>query len=232
MPRIRAGLLLASFLICTNSAGVLAGPMLTNGDFSIPGTPTNPFDSWTTSFGEPPQDGGGFALFAESLTSSIIELEQSFTLPSNAFSLSFDLQFQTSGAGISTLPPDSFQSSLYVDGVDAFPTPSDPFLPAFYSIDAAGNVTFDSTYVSTTLLANGWSRVTLDVSSLAGKDVLLEFILNSFDDERTSQASLDNVVITTTSVVVPEPATVTSLMVGLGLVLVSRVLARRRIRTC
>jgi hypothetical protein len=195
--------------------------LLMNGDFSTPGTPPDAFASWTTTFGDRPTNGGGFAKFTESAMFAQVELEQSFTIPTSASSLSFEFKAisDTTTGEPSGGPPDSFQATLYIDnGSNPFPTTStSPRFPAYYSVDIGGQQFYDSQFVSVSPSGNpGWSRVTLDLSTLAKpQSARLEFILNGADDGQTSEVDLDNVVVQTTQVV-PEPSTF--LPVGLGLI--------------
>ena len=199
---------------------ILAGPVgkaysgsLLNGDFSVAGTPPNPFADWTTSFGDAPTNGGGFAVFAESGTSSLIQLEQAFTLPNGALTLSFEFSLTSVAAGSGGGPPDSFQATLYDASFNPFPTPTDPLLPGFFSMDNTGQAFFNSSFVSVAALSGGWERVTLDLSTLAPQDVDIEFILNENPDGQTSTALLDNVVLTAAGAV-PEPRSLLLLATG------------------
>jgi hypothetical protein len=176
--------------------------VLSNGDFSLPGVSPDPFAAWTTFFGAYPTDGGGFALFSESTDFAQTELEQTFFLPAGSTQLSFEFLLSTEGQGAANVPPDSFQATLYDPSFDPFPTPADPLFPAFFSVDATGQQFYDSSFVTVAALGNGWTRVTLDITSLPSQDVLLEFLLNGGDDGRTTTASLDNVAVTSA---VPEP---------------------------
>ena len=74
-------------------------------------------------------------------------MEQLFSLPADALSLSFDYLITTSGTPNGS-PPNDFQSSL-LDVVFTPILPGDPLLgPAYYSIDNLGNETFDASFVT------------------------------------------------------------------------------------
>jgi hypothetical protein len=215
MKRSLYVMMLASGIILAGTGGLsFAGPIttLTNGDFSTPGTPPDPFAAWTTTFGAAPTNGGGFALFSESTSFSQTELEQTFHIAPGTGQLSFEFLLSTSLSGVPGVPPDSFQATLYDAALNPFPTPVNPALPAYFSIDATGQQFLNSSFVSITTLITGWKRVTLNVSSLPPQDATLEFILNGSNDRRTTTVSLDNVTVTT-SAAVPEPNHVPPLLV-------------------
>ena len=221
------GSFLAGFILCGLPAPTTASPLL-NGDFSIPGSPPNPFFAWTTepTIGDPPTDGGGFALFTESPTRAI-QLQQTFDLPADAGTLSFDFRLTSSGTPVTT-PPDSFQATLYDTAFNPLFPYADPLFPGFFSIDNTGLVLANPA-VSITSLAGGYQRVTLDLAGLTlpQNGVTLEFLLNASDDGVTTTVELDNVTVTNRFAGVPEPASL--LLVGLAgaAVLAARGRARR-----
>ncbi len=218
MRHILNTILLTGWMTLAGTAGIAFGGLtLTNGDFSSPGISPDPFDAWTTTYGESPTDGGGFALFSESQSSALTELEQTFNLPPSSSQLSFEFLLSSDLTGSGSIPPDSFQATLYDSAFSPLlPTISDPNFPAFYSIDATGQEYYNSTLVSVMDLANNWKRVTLNVSSLPSQDVLLEFLLNGSNDARTTTASLDNVSVTATPV--PEPRLILHLLAANGII--------------
>lgn len=202
MSRVLTALVMAASLsLAVGIETATAGSIIANGDFSTPGVAPDPFASWTTTYGNYPTDGGGFALFSEG-TLAQTELEQTFFLPAGTKTLSFDYAMESRGTGSAGVPPDSFQATIYDLSFNPYPTPADPSFPGFFSVDATGQMFYDPAYVTLAALGNGWTRVTLDISLLPSQDVLLEFLLNGSDDGRTTTASVDNVV----AGAVPEPS--------------------------
>jgi hypothetical protein len=185
----------------TATAGII------NGDFSTTGTAPDPFAAWETfsSLGDPPADGGGFARFTAGDNLEDQQLEQYFTLPSLAATLSFEFRLATSPGGTSTggVPPDSFQATLYDSAFVAL-FPSDVGFFSFFSVDNDGTAYFDPTFVSVVQLGNDWNRVSLDVSSLSSQDLLIEFLALGSDDGLLTTIDVDNVALT----VIPEPASI------------------------
>lgn len=193
------------------SAGVIA-----NGDFSTletdPGVP-GPFEEWSTNTDSgfiAPVDGGGFASFSVTgFSDPLVHLKQTFSLPSDMTTLSFEFQFTSASGGFLDLDfgaNDSFQASLF----DSLGDPLfsiDPYLDAFYAFDASG---FEDTAsgVSVENLAGGWKRVTLDVASLAPQDYTVDFLLLGDDDALQTTVALGNVVVGQASQVIPEPTSV------------------------
>lgn len=215
------------------------GAVIVNGDFSASGTPPDPLAGWTTEplIGDPPADGGGFALFSVTGLPDAQQLQQEFVLPSTALALTFEFHLSTTDGGTTdSIPiPDSFQATLYDASFNPlFPSGVPALFPGFYSIDNSGASPefFDPTYVSVQDLTGGVKRVTLDVSSLASQTLLLDFALFGSDDGLATQVALDNVILTQSSQpVVPEPATL-AIWTAFALIAVPahRIQARRRKR--
>ncbi|MDV6028667.1 MAG: hypothetical protein F9B45_00855 [Phycisphaera sp. RhM] len=203
---VRTLALLAIFSIGLNTArgGII------NGDFST--ALTDPGAGWVTAFGlEPPVTESDQAKFViDSFADNLVQLEQEFLLPVGASSLSFDYQFRTETGGFldpffGAPPFDIFQASLLnpvtLDALISIDASDD----RFFGIDADG-ITYAAAEVGTpTILSNGFTRVTLDVSALASQSVLLDFLFLGEDDGLISTVLLDNVTVTTASTVVPEP---------------------------
>ncbi len=206
-----------------------------NGNFSDPLAP-----AWTTEFGAAPTVSGGVVTFAESSTFAQVQLQQVFTLPTDATSISFEyLLTSTGGEPNVGDPPDSFQATLWnsdFSGSYAPTDPNDPLdFPAFFSVDRTGQQ-FTGPYspspVSTMTLADGWTLVTLDVTGdLAQQnDPVLEFILNGGDDGYTTTAYLRNVQGNEAAAApTPEPASLL-LFAGAGSCLLVRGLFQRAVR--
>lgn len=239
--RLRLPVLIAISLCAALTARTAFGGFILNGDFSTPGTPPEPFADWTTfdpsSTFDRPADGGGFAVFTEAGAIGSSQLEQQFLLPPDAQTISFEflLQSVTEGTPVGSPPvPDSFQATLYDLSFNPLLSAGDPFFfPAFYSIDNIGTDPefFDGTFVSVSDLSGGWRKVTLDVSTLASQELLLEFILNGGPDGRTTTVQLDNVAGVTPSAVVPEPSSLSMLGSGV-LALLALYRTRRRHDQC
>lgn len=143
--------LCTSMLIATalNLFSLNANAGVINGDFSASGTPPDPFVAWETFpfLGDRPEDGGGFARFTASDFLEDQQLEQWFTLPSSAATLSFEFQITAAPGGTSTggAPPDSFQATLYDTEFNAL-FPSDLGFIAFFSVDNDGTAFFDPAF--------------------------------------------------------------------------------------
>ena len=74
--------------------------LILNDDFSqTTGNAANPFVGWQTTYGDPPTDGGGFAVFTERRSHSLRRTQQTFNLPSGAgiTGLGFDYKIASSG---------------------------------------------------------------------------------------------------------------------------------------
>lgn len=209
-----------SFLVILSFAwfqiSIASAEVIANGDFAVPETNlglSGPFKEWSTDTDSgfaAPVDGGGFASFSVTgFSDPLVHLEQTFLLPSDATTLSFEFQLASETGGF--LDPvfaanDSFQASLF----DSLSNPLFSiglFFDAFYTFDAKG---FEDTGsgVSVENLASGWKRVTLDVSSLAPQDYTIDFLLLGDDDELQTAVMLDNVGVGQGAQVIPEPASV------------------------
>lgn len=204
---ILAALALACFQMPAASAGVIV-----NEDFSTSVIGPDPFPGWSTSpFAfVPPGDGGGFASFSVTgFFDDPQQLEQLFLLPSNATTLSFEIQL-TSVAGGVVWPfatNDSFQASLFDTlGNPQFPT-SFGIFDAFYSVDSSGFEGFSSA-ASVEDIAGGLKRVTLNLATLPSQDYVIEFAMLGDDDGLQTTVGLDNVIVAQAAHVVPEPASI------------------------
>lgn len=120
------------------------------------------------------------------------------TLASNVTTLTFDASFINLGSDIDESGIFSFTDELFVNLYDAIDFSFDLLsLPGINSTAALGFVSYS-----------------IDVSSLAGRDVALSFELLDEDDGFDSRVLLDNVVFNTASVSVPEPSTLYLLSLG------------------
>ena len=232
MSRIRLfSCLMAILIVVAAGGGSTLGGVIDNGDFSTAGTPPDPFAGWTTDLGlgDRPTDGGGYAEFTVTDAGEARQLEQKFTLPALALTLSFEIKLMTSPGGTTDVFGfDSFQAALF--DLDSSGKPNNPLFPhapsffAFYSLDSGGPSPefYDPAYVSVTSLSNGWRQVTLDLSSLPSQGLLLDFSQFGSDDGLSSTVQLDNVLVN----VVPEPALLT-IWAGLCLIVLARRLKAR-----
>jgi len=176
-----------------------AGQTLQNGDFSAG------LSNWTVEYGSV-TDGGGYALFQEHPVDYSSTLSQGFTIPALALDLCFDvmMSYEAGGPYDQFAPPDAFLGSLYdSDGNPLFANPLG--VDEFYYLDNTSIVDTTGTLIGNT--------VRLDVSSLAGQDVLLVFDLWSSYDGMTTTVNLDNVNIT----VIPAPGALLLGLIGTGL---------------
>jgi hypothetical protein len=207
MRRLCMSMLIIAVL---NLCSLTAHAAIINGDFASEGTAPDPFAAWETfsPLGDPPEDGGGFARFTARDFLEDQQLEQWFTLPTLADTLSFEYRIAASLGGTSTngAPPDSFQATLYDSGFSPL-FPSDAFLVSFFSVDVGGTPFFDPAFVSLEEIGSGWNRVSLDVSTLASQNLLIEFLALGSNDGLLTSIDLDNVMVTA----VPEPASITIL---------------------
>jgi hypothetical protein len=200
--------------------------VIQNGDFSVAGIPANPFAVWTTddSLFDRPADGGGFALFGDTSAVGSSQLAQSFGLPNLAQSLSFEINICRIIGGSTGGPSDSFQATLFDSmSTELFPSNA-PLFTSFYSVDNDGAIEFfDPLFVTSTDLGGGFKRITLNLSSLAPQNLVIDFLLNGSDDGFSTRVGLDNVVVNQASV--PEPGAIL-----LWLILGGTVYVRRRSR--
>lgn len=215
-------LTLASFLAVLALVGSLpdaANAGVINGQFEE-GTGDN-FVGWSTlpplpglppefNFNSPTEgtDSGRFVVFEDEDLGS--QLEQLVTIPSNPDFLSFDFWLVTNEPSASGTNPDAFQATLFDDTFSGVLPSGDPIdQPAFFSIDDRLDTLSNPAVTTTTSgpgLRSDWTRVRLDISSLAPRSLLLEFVLlNGTDTSTDSSAFLDNVVIASKSNVIPEP---------------------------
>lgn len=177
-----------------------AGATLENGDFS------DGLNGWTVDGNV--TDGGGYALFEVEGNSDRLSLSQEFTLPTLALELSFDVEmsgdFTTDGSILS----DTFAASLLKPDKSE-PLISNPGSTEFYRWENIGG-----TGRLLTIATVSGNTVSLDVSGLAGQNVLLLFDLRGSDDGKLTSVSVDNVSVS----VIPAPGALMLGLIGTGLV--------------
>lgn len=166
-----------------------------NGDFSAG------LNGWTVKSGNV-RDGGGYALFEEHATLILSTLLQEFTLPQGVISLAFDVKMSATPGGDDDpfAWPDAFTASL-LDPVTLDPLTANPGRTDFFYIDNTNSI-----------ITIGTLSVRVDLTGLGldGREAALYFDLIGSDDGMLTTVSIDNVEI------IPEPATVIFLLVGLG----------------
>lgn len=208
------------------------GAGVVNGDFEK--FEGGRFFGWDTltGFASPTQSrdqlGRAFARFDDGPADSFGALiEQEITIAPSMNWLSFDFFFESDGVTADPFPlPDVFGASLFD------PDTNDPIFATdgfrFLSINDRGQlIASDRVALSGEGdgLRPGWTRAELDLGSLAGSSVLLEFALdNGLAPDVRSFAYLDNVRLTAAPQVIPEPS---GMVVALLMITTATVLGRR-----
>jgi hypothetical protein len=182
----------------TAFAGVILE--LENGDFS------DGLNGWTA--GGNVTDGGGYALFEVEGGSDQSSLSQKFILPTLALELSFEVEMSGDSTEDGMILSDMFAASL-LNPDTLEPLIYNPGHDEFYRWENIG-----TGYVVTVATVSG-STVSLDVSGLAGQDVLLSFDLRGSDDGKLTSVGVDNVSV---SSVIPAPGALMLGLIGTGLV--------------
>lgn len=222
-PRLLQTILFAGGLLYSSSA--IAS--ISNGDFSdvetAPDITQDVFLAWEVdaAFGDPPTDDNGEAKFVVGDGSSAVQLQQVFTIPGQGTLLTFQYRLSTEGTSNSAGDRDSFQATLWnPDTFEPLLAIDELFFPSFFSVDNNGTQFLG--FATSSKNDGAFRTITVDISSLSGQTVLLEFLAaeNSFrPDDLITSVWVDNVSIA----VIPEPsAPVASVCVGLYLA------ARRR----
>jgi len=189
-----------AFIIASAGLTAFAAPTVQNGDFSAG------LANWTLEYGDV-IDGGGFALFQESITVLSSTISQVFTIPALAQELSFDvIMLSVPGGDYDEFAwPDAFTASL-LDPVTYNPLVFNPGYTEFYYMDNTG-------YVDTIATVSG-NTVSVDVSGFAGLDAYLVFDLWGSYDGMLTSVSLDNVKVS----VIPVPGALLLGFIGIGTV--------------
>jgi hypothetical protein len=195
----RKNMLERRFFVLLLVASVLSGlsqASITNGDFNAP-----ILDPWTASASDLVFLDEGQAKFTENYGDDrISSLTQWISIPEGA-QLSFDYEMISVGSGT----PDSDTFYAYLGGVEIFSINND-------SLALIGGGTISDTN-------------SIDVSSFAGPNVELKFVLYSdLEDSLITTVLLDNVNVS--AVIVPVPSAM--LLGGLGVASVNW-LRRRRV---
>jgi hypothetical protein len=188
------------------------GAALVNGDFEDdPAMPAG----WTTdglvSIATRPDTGGRVAWIRENPGGEDSNLFQVFDIPPDPVTLSFEFFMTAMGpcnCGSCTTAPDAFlvyltdpttgQRLVVPPGcAPDFPNPT----PAIFWRDNLGAIQYCSQNDLVTVAPSGpgshWTTVTIDVSSLGGQSVHLEFGMVDGCDGRNTSIFVDNVIIRT-----------------------------------
>ncbi|WP_220498080.1 hypothetical protein [Stieleria mannarensis] len=202
------------------------------------------------SAGTVSEPGGSFAQLQNDNATFLLQLQQEFTVPSVASTLSFDFAFSTEGSP-STVGPvidafsvnlksrsglDDLLDILVVDavvGVKIDPADGSE-IPPKRAIDVSlESVAFDPGFSGFTGGTDFFGRVSVDLpSEVLGDEVTLSFNLIDVDgpggfglpDPFATIAAVDNITLTSSSSVIPEPASVATW----SLMLLGTTLRRRR----
>lgn len=198
------------------SVAAYAGPTPPNGDFSAG------LSEWTYNVVTVEAE---VAVLGEDSSTLWTFLEQEFTIPEFALSLSFEYNplFETDGV-------ESFSASLLdpLSGDPLIPTDADPSWPSapYYfmhgwdslSDPIVDELLKDVAYMTVTPIGEGWSRVSLDLTSLGGleTDALLafDFIAGFNDGSIDGEIRIDNVSVS----VIPAPGALLLGLIGTGAV--------------
>jgi hypothetical protein len=191
----------AAVLFLAGTAGQAFGDV-TNGGFD------SGLSGWTASGSV--SASGGAALFQD--LQFLSSLEQTFTLPHNATSLSFDYTFTSTGPA--TPAADTFTASLLEPGPSFAPIVSKSASDTWFFLRDSSPFVDSASGVS---ISGG--TVTLDLTAVAKpQDALLAFDLIDGNGLADTTVTIDNVQV------VPEPATLALLGLAGGFA------ARRRRR--
>ncbi len=225
-------MVLAVVLMCPLAGSVVMAQPI-NGDFSNPLGPDADgleweYDPSTVS------SSGGVAVLGEDMYSTAY-LEQAFTIPDLAVSLSFEYKprfqdFDPSdpfGVGYGDNNEESFSAFLLdpITGLPLVPTDADTTLPgpeAYYFMHdwdfymGVDEVVTDPAYVTVTDLGTGWFDVTLDLTTLGGTatgaQIAFDLVSGFYDYGLNSQVEIDNVSVA----IVPAFSSVTLGLLGFG----------------
>ena len=202
LRRLLVGGILIAFLF---AGATYAAPTVVNGNFS-----DVDLNGWAVEFGTV-TNGGGYARFQEDAISLSSTLSQAFQLPVDAKTLSFDVWIE-SVAGGQEDPfswPDAFTASL-LDPITLNPLIASPGYTDFYYLDNTG--------VLETVASVAGNTVSLNVSGLAGQNVLLSFDLWGGYDGMLTTVGVDNVKVSGLGPAVPAPSALLLAGVGTGFV--------------
>ncbi len=224
---LRKGCLVLLIIIVGLGACPATEGSLFNGDFS------QGLTGWTVSDPALVSVINGQAVINESPTAQEVDLSQTFTVPTGALSLSFNLMSLVTRSD--DIPP-AFGAAL----LDTTSTPPISVVPtvdistdSFYIRDLVPGVTQGEAASGVTLSPSPDALpllITLDLpSALIGQDVTILFRVLSGGTGAGSSVTLDNVQVATPSVI-PEPSSL--ILLGLSSALVILWRSRRRGSGC
>jgi len=207
-------LMIAAILGCLwAETSILASPSLQNGDFS------SPLSIGWTDYAVVSISAGTVVLGEDPIVWAY--LEQEFTIPALSLSLSFDYTplFEADGQ-------ESFTASLLdpISYAPLIPTDADPldssetyyFMHDWDDFGGINEILTDPLYVTMTDLGAGWTRVTLDLTSLGGVEtnalLAFDFVPGFGDSSLDGQIWIDNATVA----VIPAPPAVVLGLMGLG----------------
>lgn len=175
----------------------------------------DPYTGWTTdgAIGNAPFDRNEMAVFEVGDSTDAVHLQQEVQLDPNATVLSFEYRLSTIGIRDAAGTRDSFQAAIYEPVTFASLLGRDAtFFPAFFSLDNDGSK-FSSAFADNAVTGDVIT-VQLDVRSIAGQNVLLDFLLAEdpfSSDNLVTTVEVDNVIVASA---VPEPSVWGGVLIG------------------
>ena len=190
-----------------------------NGDFAtdLSGWTADPTVSWNSGVAEMDEDSSFL----------IVSLTQTFTIPANSASLSFEYEplfannsLAQDSFSVSLLDPSTFNPLIPTDADPTDPSETYFFLHDWDPFSGIDDKLYDPSYSTVTDIGSGWNRVTLDLMSLGGTAtpafLAFDLLAGPFDLDLSSVINVDNVAIATGITPIPTPSAVLLAFLGLG----------------